>query len=314
MNYSFFQIFIALIPLFGLAFLGAFFRYRGTMDAKADSTILWLIIHLFTPCLIFDSILGKKALEDLFVLVKAPLVGFSTVIIGLGIAWCGAKLLKLSSFQARTFIPCVALYNFGYIPIPVISLFFDGDVLGVLFLFNMGFELAMWSIAFWILAGSHGSKSLVRRFFRPPLVALLLAITMNSIFGYNPLPESIMRMIHMMGQATIPLALLFVGTAAFDHGAIVGSRPWSPMIVAVFLRLLVIPAVFMIFVFFCSLPDALRIVVAVQAGMPAAVLPVVLTQKYQGDIQLAIRIFIVTSILSLLTMPWWLSIAFAIST
>ncbi len=122
---SFWSLFFAVIPIFGIMFLGAYFRYRGTLDAHADSTLFWLVLHVFTPCLIFDSFLGNRALSNAASLLIAPVLGFSTVLIGMVAATFGGALLGLSKLaEKRAFVSCVSLYNYGYIPIPIILLFF----------------------------------------------------------------------------------------------------------------------------------------------------------------------------------------------
>lgn len=307
---SFFHIFVTLLPLFAIGFLGAFFRHRRVMDAGADNTILWLVINLFTPCLVLDSMLGKPALENLSILLVAPFIGFLTLIIGIVFAKAGAAYLGCTLKQERTFITLVSIYNWGYISIPVISMLFPTDVLGMLFLFNMGFEFGVWSVSFLILTGSGSVIGTLKGLCRPPFVALVLAVISNAVCAQNPLPQSLMRVIHMMGQATIPLALLFVGAAAFDHGPVIRSiSPFRPVLVALLLRLLLIPLTFIALAFFLPLPKELKIVLCVQAAMPSAIFPVIFVQQHHGDLQLAMRIFLSTSLVSLFTMPWWISLA-----
>lgn len=307
---SFINIFIILLPLFGIGVLGALFRYRRVMDASADTTLLWLVINLFTPCLVLDSMLGRSHLEDWTILFIAPLVGLSTLVIGIVASKIGAAYLGLSVKDAGAFTTCVSMYNWGYISIPVISILFDGDVLGMLFLFNVGFELGVWSVSSFLLTGSGSIRSVLRGMLRPPFVAIVVAIISNAIFVQNPISANFMRFIHMMGQAAIPLALLFVGAAAYDHAPVIRSiTPFRPVCVALLLRLVFIPATFVALAWFLPLPRELKVVLCVQAGMPSAIFPVIFVQQHRGNLQLAMRIFISTSVVSLFTMPWWLSVA-----
>ena len=79
------------------------------------------------------------------------------------------------------------------------------------------------------------------------------------------------------------------------------------MVAGVVLRLLVIPAIFVAMAYLLPIPASLKTVLCVQAGMPSAVLPAVLVRQYGGDLQMAVRIIVATSILCLVTMPAWLS-------
>jgi malate permease and related proteins len=60
--------------------------------------------------------------------------------------------------------------------------------------------------------------------------------------------------------------------------------------------------------FFLPIPDQLKTVLCVQAGMPSAVLPIIFIRKHGGDLQMAISIIVATSLISLITMPLWLSL------
>jgi predicted permease len=50
----------------------------------------------------------------------------------------------------------------------------------------------------------------------------------------------------------------------------------------------------------------LRRIIVVQAAMPCAVIPVLLSKHYGGDPALSMRIVLVTTALGLLTIPLWI--------
>ena len=80
------------------------------------------------------------------------------------------------------------------------------------------------------------------------------------------------------------------------------------VLAGIILRLLVIPSTFVAMASLLPISGDLKTVLYIQAGMPSAVLPIVLVRQYGGDLQLAIRIIVSTSVLCLLTMPAWLSL------
>ncbi len=308
---SFLNLFFAVIPLFFVGLLGVYFRKHGGMAIHADETILWLLINLFTPCLIVDSFLGNEALDKLSNLIIAPILGFSTVIIGIILSSVCAQFLGFAKReQERTFVACVSLYNYGYIPIPIIMLFFSKEILGMLFVYNVGLEIAMWTLGYIALTGKVSLRGSLKRVFTPPLIAIVISLAVNAWFNENPLPFSLARIIHMIGQATIPMALLLVGATVYDHiSSFKNLDAIKPVAAGVLLRLFFIPLIFVAMAFYLPIPESLKVVLCVQAGMPSAVLPIVLVRLYGGDLQLAIRIIVATSVLCLITLPAWLSFA-----
>jgi predicted permease len=63
------------------------------------------------------------------------------------------------------------------------------------------------------------------------------------------------------------------------------------------------------FAFLAPIDGALRSVLIIQAAMPCAVFPIVLTQVHAGDMLTALRIVLGTSLVGLVTIPLWLTFA-----
>jgi predicted permease len=191
-------------------------------------------------------------------------------------------------------------------------LFFDKEVLGILLLFNAGLDFALWTAGYLMLS-AHGSlKDGLKHLINPPLVAIVGAVFLNLLLGENPLPLGVARIIHMIGQATIPVALLLTGAMVFDHAPVVRTvSPLRPILYALGLRLLFLPALFVLLALFLPISNELKIVLCVQAAMPSAVIPIILVRQYGGDVTLAIRIVVATSVVAVFTMPIWLSLAFS---
>lgn len=60
----------AVLPVFCLALIGIGLRRVRWLTEEADATLLRLVVNVLTPCLIFDKVLGNRALqraENLFI-------------------------------------------------------------------------------------------------------------------------------------------------------------------------------------------------------------------------------------------------------
>ncbi|MEX0741971.1 MAG: AEC family transporter, partial [Phycisphaeraceae bacterium] len=151
----------AVLAVFGVAMLGLMARRLHWLTEKADNTLLRLVIRLLLPCLILDVILGNERLLAPANVVLPPMVGLGSILLGFAVAAGVAALLRRlpglqTSAQRRTFVFCVAVYNYEYIPLPLMDALFDGDqgVLGVLFVHNMGVEVAVWTVGILVISGS----------------------------------------------------------------------------------------------------------------------------------------------------------------
>ena len=314
----------AVAAVFTVVAVGAAARRADLLTERADQTLLKGLIRVLMPAFILSVLLGRKELlGGVGRIALPPMLGVAEACMGFGLAWAAARVggkwigLKTAR-QRRTFAFCVGMFNYGYVPVPLASAIFrgptgepDGGVLATLFVHNVGVDAAMWSVGLLILAG-HLGKGWWRPVLNPPLGAIALALLLNATGGYAYIPTFLTQAIALIGQTAIPTGLLLTGATMADAaGAAKLHRGGGPMLAAALLRLGLLPILFLALA--SVLPPALgmtpdlRRVVAIQAAMPCAVFPVVLTRHYGGDVPTAVRVVLFTSILGLLTIPLWLT-------
>jgi predicted permease len=299
----------AAIPVFLLLALGFGLRRTRVLTAEADSSIMKLVVRVFYPCLFLDFIIGNPAVKEAPNLLAAPLVGFLTTAGGFLAGYLVARAIGLTRGKGlRTFAFCNGIYNYGYIPIPLImALFDDRRTLGVLLVHNVGVEVAIWTAGILLLSGQFRWGSL-KRLVNPPLVALLVALTINSLGLDSAMPDWAGRLIHMLGACSIPVGILLSGAAVADlltgRGFLGQTRIHFGSIA---LRLGLLPAAFLaVAAWVPGLSLELRQVILVQAAMPAGILPIVLARHFGGEASVAVKVVLTTTFASIITMPLWL--------
>lgn len=297
----------AVLPVIGAVLMGALMRRLNWLTTEADGSLMRVTINVFTPCLIFDSVLGNAALGRLATLLLTPAVGFLTVALGILIALAVSRLTGLPPGAGRrTFALCTGIYNYGYIPLPLALMMFDRETVGVLFVHNIGVEAAMWSVGLLVISG-QGLKSGWRQIVNVPLAAILLGLALNATGVAAHLPAFVRQTAHLLGQCAIPLGLVLVGATMADYAhEFHFGRLHPPVLWACVIRLLLLPVGFLALAYFLPAPVELKRVILLQAAMPAAVFPIIMSRHYNGDPGLALRIVLGTSLGALLTMPWWL--------
>lgn len=297
----------AVVPVFLITGAGFLLRRLGWLSAEADHSLLRLTINLLLPCLLLDSALGNPALSEWRNLLLAPLVGAGTVGLGLVAARFSRGFARLESAAARrTFILSVGLYNYGFVPIPLALLLFGQQTVGVLFVHNLGVELALWTVGVMVLTGARVRVGF-RQVINAPLIAMLLALVLNFSGAMDHLPTVFRTTIHILAQCAIPLSLILAGATMDDHLEEFHSRPaWRLMTTAVILRLAVLPLGFLVLAKYLPVTVELKHVIVLQAAMPSAVFPIVMAKHYGGDPPTALRVVLGTSIVGLLTIPFWI--------
>ena len=310
---EFLTVLAAVLPIFCIAGAGVALRQWNWLTADADTSLLRVTINVLTPCLIFDSILGNEAFAQPGNVWLPPLIGFGTVALGIPFALLLRGATGLRDERARrTFTFVVSAYNYGYVPIPLVLSLFPPEAarttLAVLFVHNVGVEMAIWSFGLLLLGGGRLRDSW-RKILNPPLFAIAITLTLNFFIGEDGgyVPAFIRTTVHMLGQCAIPFGVLLIGATMADfvhefHGA--GSV--RLVVVSCLLRLGILPVAFLLLAKFLPCSVELKRVIAIQAAMSAAIFPIVIAKHYGGDPATALRVVLGTCIVGFVTIPLWL--------
>lgn len=308
MTYTYSQLLALVAPVYGVMLVGFAIRRLRWLTAEADASLLRVSVNLLSPCLILDSILGNPALRRTENLLWPPLVGTVTVMLGFALAWLAAPRIGLGDpVRRRTFSFTVGLYNYGFIALPIVIGLFDERTVGVLFTHNLGVEVCLWTAGVVLLSGSAAGSGW-RRALNGPVIAVLIAVPLNLAHGREWLPSVVLTSIHMIAQTAIPIALILIGATIADWvtGMRLRRESFIVPVGAPVLRLAVLPILFLVMARYLPFSMELKRVMVVQAAMPCAVIPVVLARHYGGDSDVALQAVLATSVLGLLTIPWWI--------
>ena len=182
--HEYLQILGGVLPLFLLMGVGAALRRIRVLNEEADRSLLDLCVHVLLPCLILDHLMANEALRRSGNLLWSPLLGFICTAASIGMAALAARLWRFpQKAQEKTFGFVAGIYNYGYIPVPLIATLYGANALGVLFLFNLGTEVAFWIVGFTLLTG----HSIVRDWHRAitsPVRAVMLGVSINLMTGW----------------------------------------------------------------------------------------------------------------------------------
>jgi predicted permease len=320
--HEYLEILGSVIPLFVIMAAGAAVRRMEILNAPADQTLVNLMVHVLQPCLILDNVVASEALRQPGNLLWSPLLGFTCMALGVGLAALTARLGRLRDpNQARTFAFSAGIFNYGYIPVPLIRALYGASTLGVLFVFNLGAEVAFWTVGFAVFQHRFAFREW-RRIFTTPVRAILLGVAINLItarFGLRldaatldahawgwPV-KLVTDSIHLVGSCAIPLAMLLIGATIADFWEdLWSSRAYAVMVLGTLVRNAICPAAFVLLAWLLPVSLDLKETVVVQAAMPAGVFTLILIRHNEGDVHVALQIIFATSAAALVTLPLWI--------
>ena len=279
------------IPVFLLIGAGFVFAHWKKINLTSVTEI---IVYLGTPSLVFSSLAGKPLFaNDIAVLSAGILLIFA--IVGFFIR----LYFFVSGFNSRGFALPTLFMNAGNMGIPLALFAFGQAGLQRATLMFVIITFLQYSLGIYILNGRGNWTEI----FRLPLIyAALAGLSVN--LAQISLPEVLLRPIIMLGQATIPIMLISLGYRLHE----VESLQWGHALGGALARVGGGFAAAYLAVHLIGAEGVNRQVLLLYGALPAAVVNFVLTEKYRQDPALAASIVVISTFISVFTIPvvFWL--------
>ncbi len=165
-------------------------------------------------------------------------------------------------------------------------------------------EMAIWTLGLLVLSGLSPREGW-RKLLNPVVGSLVVGVLLNTL-GLK-LPALLLHLVDTLGACAIPLGLLVAG-ASVDHHLHKPQELYSPRISlgGCFLRLGLLPLVFLALAKWSPLTLELKRVLVIQAAMPAGMLPLVIARHYGGQPLVAAQVILGTTFVGIALMPLWI--------
>ena len=292
----------SVLPVYLLILAGAIFRKTKTLKPEYDDAIMRVIYNVLYPCFILDKILGHQVLKSGSTVAWGMGIGFTLPLMGVAIGWCVARLFGLQKGNGlRTFAVASGIQNFGFTAIPVVQILWGGGALALMFIHNIGVEVAIWTVCVMIMSGDRGFT--LKRLVNGPVIAVAIGLLLVALGLDGKITGPVREAMSMLGVGSFPLAIFITGASMVD--LIATERPSFKIITAsVLVRIILSPMLILAAAKFLPIPLELKQVLVVQAAMPAALSTVLLARLYNGRPAVAVQVIIATTIISIGTLPW----------
>ncbi len=287
--------------------VGALARWRRILTQETTDGLCRVAIEVTLPFLYFYSLSTSLKPQLLSSILVLPLLAMALTLASLFLGWLVASRLQLDSGQRNTFKFLMAFPNYGFLAIPLVFALFGQEGLAIVAVFNLGITFLYWTLGVAILGGGSGGLKLFKNLANNAMFALIA----GSIVGLSSLqlPQFILETAKIIGNATIPLALIVVGSilAQRELGKGVSGKAIFSL---VFCRLLLMPVLVILLInLFDNLPKMLGVIIVLQAAMPSASTTPILTRRFGGDSELAATGVFFTTLFSIISVPLLISLA-----
>lgn len=289
-----------MVILFTIVVLGYALCKLGYMGDKFDQKLSSIVIDITCPALILSSVMGAELPDRSLIL---PLLGISflTYILLLVYGFWVPRFVSKSHDNQGMIGFALMFANVGFIGYPIVSAIFGPKAVFYAALLNIPNTFFIFTAGVMLVKGEHNMKSLSAKvLFSPAMIAAFVAALMVA-FGVRT-PDIIARPVTMVGNITIPAALMVIGSsmARLPLKEIIGS---PKVYVASLLRLVVVPLSVYFLFRFCGVSDVINNINTVIIAMPVASYGTMFCMKYGRNPSLMTEMTFITTLGSILTIP-----------
>lgn len=301
----------ALLNLQAVMFLemaaGFAVRKLNIVNGETKGVLTALIVYVTLPCNIVKSFMiemnGEILRQGLIMLVASVLVQvFLAGAASVCYNWLPKK--RKMVFQYATIAS-----NSGILG-NIIAGAIYGD-LGYLYsaLYVIPQRIVMWSAGVSYFTEAPDKKTVIKKVLMHPCINAVW-LGMIVMFSQVKFPEFLDTGIQSIGNMTSPLTMMFLGMSLAESGfsGLITKHTCLYSII----RFIIIPTMVMLGCFIVSMDPVAAGVAVVLAAMPAASMTAVVASQYEGDVEFAANVVVLSTILSILLLPVWVVIVSAV--
>ncbi|MCX5706479.1 MAG: AEC family transporter [Candidatus Omnitrophica bacterium] len=303
---------VAVFQIFLLAAIGYFLVKKKFLVNEGLDALSRLVMDVTLPLLIFYQLVKDFTFSLYPNWWIFPLISIGVTLIGLLTGFLFLGLIKGQQHRLQ-FLSLVAFQNSGYLPLALVAVLLPQDKLAAMFiyifLFLTGFNLVMFSLGVYILNFHKEKKFDFKSLFSIPVAVTIFSLILVLLGLHKFIPEIILKPLKLIGDTTLPLALLVVGgnLAEFDLKQI-NKRAVSLLILV---KMIILPLIGLWLIIILRLPDLIGLLILIQLAMPSAVTLSVILRSYKREDLLVSQGIFFTHIASVLTIPVFLILYFS---
>jgi predicted permease len=262
----------------------------------------FLLLKITFPCLIVVS-MQKPFTPQLAVLGGwAFLVSFLLYLVLFLVSLLIFHWTKIHPSKKGIYRFVIMFSNVAFMGFPLIEALWGRDAIFLGALFNISFNLFVFSVGIWVLTRHRQQDGFPFReiLVNPGLWATLLGFLF--FLCSFALPPLLYKTVDTLGSLTTPLAMILVGSLLSQTSLRSVWKGWGIWIIAV-LRLILIPVAVWAVLLPCRLPTEITRLAILVVAMPAASNASMMAVEYTDHPELAGQVVFMTTALSFVTIP-----------
>ena len=292
-----------MMTLFAIVIVGYMAGKLGYLGGDFDRQLSRLVINITCPALILSSAMTGTLPDRRFIL---PLLLISVITYALltGVAILLPRYLTQKKTDEGSIGFALMFGNVGFMGYPVVASIFGHEAVFYAAVLNVVNTFAVFTIGTVLITGKsdvEGKHFQKKVLYSTPMLAAYLTMAIVALEISN-IPEAISQPLTMLGDITVPAALLIIGSSMSNLPlrSLLGN---STVYVTTLFRLVLLPiGIHFLMNAFGFSPLVVNINTLVIA-MPVATYGTILCLRHEKDTTLMTEVTFITTLFSMLTIP-----------
>ena len=296
-----------MIVLFLMMAVGYLCYKRQILTEEVSKKASAIVVNVANPCMIVSSALTDQQMQRKELLQTLAIVVLMYAFL-LIVAQLLPGILHIQKGSRGAYAAMTVFANIGFMGFPVLAAMYGNGALLYGAVFQIPFNILIYTYGVAVLArkpDACGKAELdriemLKKIFNIGVIACIAAMLIY--FLRIPIPSFLQAFITNLGNLTAPLSMMIIG-ASLAQIPLKELFLDKKLLLFSLVKLLLLPAVWMLMVNRLAEQEILRGVCLVMMAPPAGSMTAMLAQQYDGDYETASRGVALTTVLSVVTMP-----------
>lgn len=293
-----------MVQLMAMMALGFLLCKASVIDRDFNKKLTGLLNNCALPATILAAVLEQPPGRNMDKFLLVTLVSFGYYLIMPAVAFLFVKLCRfIPSREQGQYMFMLTFSNVGFMGIPVVQALFGNE--GVLYaaVLNIAFNVSSFTIGvLQINYGFENGKGSInlRKLLSPCVIASVTALLIY-LSGLR-VPEDVISICSTVGGITTPTAMILIGSTLGNMKVKEVFGDWIAYPFTLF-KQVVLPVLIMWVIGLVVKDTMMNNVLSVLMLMPVANLAVILSYQYDRDEKLATRVVLISTLVSIVTIP-----------
>ena len=294
---------VVMLTLFALVVVGYVAGKLGYLGGEFDRQLSRLVINITCPALILSSAMTGTLPDRRFIL---PLLLISVLTYALltGVAILLPRYLTQKKTDEGSIGFALMFGNVGFMGYPVVASIFGHEAVFYAAVLNVVNTFAVFTIGTVLITGKsdvEGKRFQKKVLYSTPMLAAYLTMAIVALEIDN-IPEAISQPLTMLGNITVPAALLIIGSSMSNLPlrSLLGN---STVYVTTLFRLVLLPIGIHFLMAALGFSPLVVNINTLVISMPVATYGTILCLRHEKDTTLMTEVTFITTLFSMLTIP-----------